>query len=156
VRLRDSKRLSLFHRLGILLVILGTMQSLVPIGLWLTRPSLRVSGPMRVALAALDESDPPARGLPSNPSLVTEPRQEEETDQESHDTENPAESMVWPEALAEHRSVVRSISPSPLCSLPRPGRGAERTRSSLQRTRTLPILSNAASSVTTRLCRFLC
>ncbi len=156
MRPRHSKRLSLFHRLGILLVILGTMQSLAPISLWLTRPSLRLTGPMRIALASVGESDRSDRGLPSNPSPATEPRQEEESDQESHDTENLAETMVWPEALAVHRSALRSISPSPVCSLPRPGRGAQRTRSALQRSRTLPILSHASSSVTARLCRFLC
>jgi len=137
-------------------VILGMMQSLAPICLRLTRPSLRLSGPMRVALASLDDSDLSAPGLPSDPSLVTEPRQEEESDQESHDTENPAETMVWPEALAEHRSAERAVSPSPLCSIPQPGRGAQRTHSALQRTRTLSILSQASSIVTTRLCRFLC
>jgi hypothetical protein len=147
VRRTESKRLSLFHRLGILLVILGMMQSLAPTCLRLTRPSLRLSGYLRVALTTSDDSHLSAHGLPSDSSLVPESRPEEESDQESQDTENPAETMAWPEALAEHRSAERSVSPSPLCPFPHPGRGAERT---------LPILSIASSSATTRLCRFLC
>ena len=156
VRRSDSNRPRLFHRLGILLVILGMIQSLAPTCLRSARPSLRLSGQVRVALASRDDSDLLAHALPGNPPLVTESRQEEESDQESHDTEPLAETMAWSEALAEHRSPERSASESPLCSIGQPGRGAERTRSALQRTRTLPILSIASSSVTTRLCRFLC
>jgi len=156
VRRADAKRLGLSHRLGILFVILGMMQSLAPTSLRPTRPSLRISAPLRVALAAPDDFSLSIRVLPADSSLVTESRQEEESDQESHDTENLAESLAWPEAPAERRSAERSASASPLCSIPQPSRGTQRTCSALQRTRTFPILANASSSVTTRLCRFLC
>ncbi len=132
------------------------MQSLAPTCLRLTRASLRISGPLQVALAAPDDSGLSVRVLPSDSSLVTESRPEEESDQESHDTENLAENLAWPEALAERRSAERSASASPLCTIPQPSRGTQRTRSALQRTRTFPILANASSGVTTRLCRFVC
>jgi len=46
-----AKNLSLFHRLGITLVILGMMQSLAPTVLRATRSSLRLQGRIAVALA---------------------------------------------------------------------------------------------------------
>src|SRR5260221_75176 len=104
------------------------MQSLAPTCLRPTRPSLRHSWHLLVALASADDSDLSARVLQSDSSLATEPRQEEESDQESHDTENLAENLAWPEALSERQSAQRSSTASSLCSIPKPGRGAERTR----------------------------
>jgi hypothetical protein len=159
VRPADATRLSLFHRLGIVLVILGMMQSLAP-GLLPrpTRSSLRLQGQLRFALASLASpvSVRPAGVVPRGPTPAAESRQDEESDQESQDTESPAETIAWPEALAERRAAERSFSMSPLCALPEPDRGAERSRFDLQRARALSLLSITSSSVTTRLCRFLC
>ena len=94
--------------------------------------------------------------LPADPSDATESRAEQESDQDTPDTENPAENLAWPEVLAVRLSAERSSTASAHWPIPQPGRGARRTRSALQHARALPIVASASSRVTTRLCRFLC
>lgn len=150
--------MSLFHRFGIALVILGMMQSLAPTYFRPVRSSLRHLGRFRVALIALGVADL-AAGLPwTSPPLAPGSTADQEPDQESHDTEDLAETFAWSEAMTDRRSVQRSATTALFgsFSFAQPGRGAERTRSALQYSQTLSCLAAASSSVTARLCRFTC
>jgi hypothetical protein len=125
VRRTGPKALSLFHRLGILFVILGTMQSLAPNGL-----------------------------RPMRPSPTESSRQDQEPDQESQDGENLAESLVWPEALTERRSPVTGHSRSPLDFRTRPARPSGLTCSARPRKRTF-LDTSTSHHASTCLGRFL-
>jgi len=159
VRRAGAKSLSLFHRLGITLVILGLMQSFAPTCFRPTRSSLRVMGNLRLALFAPLLDSELATATPmlfSGPSYTTGTGQDQESDQESHDTEDLSETFALPEAVTSPRSWQRhdtSARPGPL---PKPGRTSHRTRSALQSTRALPILAALSATATSRLCRFTC
>jgi hypothetical protein len=153
------KHLSLSQRLGNILSILGMLLALVPLS---TRParSLHQMGRLRIAIALatihVDESSTCV--LPSCPSPSCEPIRDQESDQESNDTEDLAETFTWSEAITDRRTVqgngVGVVTA--LGSLAKPSRALERTRSALQRSRVLPLLAADASGATTRLCRFTC
>jgi hypothetical protein len=147
--------MSLFHRLGISLVILGMVQGLVPSSLRPVRASLRVMQRLQVALASLEIADFPVGLVLNGLPVESESNQDQESDQESHDTENLAETLAWPDGLSERRSVQRTGFWSLSCSISPPNLASLRTLSALQRTRSLPILASS-SSATTRLCRFIC
>jgi len=151
-----ARRLSLFHRLGITLVILGMMQSLAPTCFRPARSSLRLLNRLTIAIALRDVVDPVAPLPMTGPTLPSPSGQDQESDQESHDTEDQAEALAWPEAMADHRSVQRMVSLAPLGGLPRPARAAERTRSALQQSRVLAIRAASSASMNSRLCRFTC
>jgi hypothetical protein len=132
------------------------IQSLAPLALRPARSSLRLAARLPVALASsglFGSSIQPVRGTPSR-AAESEPVRE--PDEESHDTENQAETIAWPEAVAERRSAPRAGFASPAGILPQPGRSARRTGAALQQDRALPILAAAASGVAARLGRFLC
>jgi len=158
VRQTGAKSLSLFHRLGITLVILGMMQSFAPIGFRPTRASLRIAGQLRVTFTSPLDADPAALAsmVWAGSSLSTGTAQDQESDQESHDTEDLSETFAWSEAMTDQRSVQRSGNASTPDPFLKPGRAAERTRSALQRTRALPILAASSANATARLCRFTC
>jgi hypothetical protein len=151
-----AKNLGLFHRLGITLVILGMLQSVAPTCFRPGRSSLRIHGRLRVALLTLTNVEPVSRLAWSGMSMTAEPVQDQESDQESHDTENPAETYTWSLTVSAGRSVQRSGGSVSFGAGQKPRMAAERTLCALQRSRVLPILSAASSSVTTRYCRFLC
>jgi len=136
------------------------MQSFAPTCFRLTRSSLRVKGHLRIAFAppADADSDPstPPYLVWTGPSISAETVRDQEPDQESHDTEDVSETFAWPEAMTDHRSVQRSRTATSPGSLLRPGHAAERTRSALQRSRSLPILAALSADATVRLCRFTC
>jgi len=159
VRQAGAKSLSLFHRLGITLVILGMMQSFAPTCFRPTRSSLRVMGNLRLALFAPLLDSELATATPvvfSGPSYTTGTGQEQESDQESHDTEDLSETFALPEAVTAPRSVQRTDASAWPGSLLKPGRASHRTRSALHCTRALPILAALSATATTRLCRFTC
>jgi hypothetical protein len=137
-------------------VILGMVQALMPTWCRPTRSALRVSKPMRIALAILDDEESSARLTLSEPTLPTEATPDQEPDQDSNNTEDLAEGFTWPEALTDRRSVQGSTSPAPLAPLFKPERAEDRTRSAVQRARALPILAASSAGVSARLCRFLC
>jgi hypothetical protein len=136
VRAVVAPRTSWFDRLGIILVILGLIQSLAPLAQRPDRLAQRLALQPRTALPATEPD-----GVP---------------DEESHDTENQAETIAWPEAVAEGRSARRAAPATSFGSLPQPGRSALRTRSMLQEARALPILAADAAGAPARLVRFLC
>jgi hypothetical protein len=158
VRQTGAKSLSLYHRLGITFVILGMLQSFAPTCFRVTRSSLRVKGHLRVAFAPLLDVEPATTSYLTwaGPSLSTATAQDQESDQESHDAEDLSETFAWPEAMTDHRSAQRSGAVALPSSLLRPGHAAERTRSALQRSRSLPILAASSANATARLCRFTC
>jgi hypothetical protein len=157
VRRAAANRMSQFHRLGIILVILGMMQSLAPMSFRPTRDSLRLRERLQIALA-------PYQGVAESPDQVlwistpipADSRQDPESDQESHDTEDLAETFAWSDAITVGRSIQRSSTASQIGPAPRSERAAHRTSAALQRSRALPCLSILTSSMTTRLCRFTC
>jgi len=156
VNRRGAKNLSLFHRLGILMVILGMGQSLAPAWFRPARSSLRLMERLRVALTPL-ESHEGTLGLVLNSStLPSQAEQNQESDQESHDSEDLAETFTWTEAMTDRRSVQGLGVSSPLGSISKPGRDATRVRSALQRTRSLSIHAASSSRMTTLLCRLTC
>jgi hypothetical protein len=156
VRRTDARHFSLFHRLGITLVILGMVQALTPTWCRPTRSALRVSKPLRFALVNLDDDDTSTRLALSEPPLPSEPTPDQEQDQDSTDTEDLAESFAWIEALTDRRLIQGSTSPAPLAPFFKPDRAEERTLSALRRERSLPILAASSACVPARLCRFIC
>jgi len=152
------KNQSLFHRLGIALVILGMMQSLAPTCFLPTRSSLSLLGRLRIAFASpLDENpaNTNTEALAWN-SAPASAQQDQEADQESQDTEDLSETFAWPEAMTDRRSVPRAsvaTSPGPLL---KPEREAVRTHAALQRMRAMPILATISANATAQLCRFTC
>jgi hypothetical protein len=156
VRRTDARHLSLFHRLGIILLILGMVQALMPTWCRPARSALRASKPLRIALINLDDDETSTRLTLSEPTLPTEPTPDQEQDQDSTDTEDLAESFAWIEALTDRRSIQGSTSPAPLAPFFKPDRAEERTLSTLQLERSLPILAASSACVTARLCRFIC
>jgi hypothetical protein len=153
---RGAKNLSLFHRLGITLVILGMIQSLAPPCVRPTRGSLRLAARFRIALASLNVSDLSLRLVSPASEIESESRQDQESDEESHDMEDLGETFVCPETATLRRSPQRSFPPSPHGSIPLPGRGSERTLSALQQAWALPILAADASNLASRICCFRC
>jgi hypothetical protein len=156
VRRTGAKRLSLSHRLGITLVILGMVQVLMPTWYRPTRPTLRLPRPLSLALADLESEEGPALLAVTEPTLPSESAPDQEPDQDSSDTEDFAETFAWLGATTDRRSVQGSTSPAPSGAVLKPDRAGERTRSALQRHRALPILADDSASMVPRLCRFLC
>jgi len=151
-----AKNLSLFHRIGITLVILGMVQSLAPICFRPARSSLRLLERLRVAFSPLEREDA-TFGLVLNSSVLPpSPEPNRESDQESHDTEDLAETFTWTEAMTDRRSVQNPRAATPLDTLLKPIRDVERTLLGLQRSRSLSILAFASSNLTSRLCRLTC
>jgi hypothetical protein len=151
-----AKRLSLYHRLGITLVILGMIQSFAPTNFRPTRPSLRIAGRLPLAIALPGIADASASLPATSPTLTSESGQDQESDQESHDTEDLAETFTLSEAITVRRTVHRFASVASLGLVPRPGRASERTRSALQQSRANGILASSSSGMTARLCRMTC
>jgi hypothetical protein len=158
VRRTGAKCLSLSHRLGITLVILGMVQVLMPTWYRPTRPTLRLPRPLSLALADLDSEEGSARLAVAvvEPTLPSESAPDQEPDQDSSDTEDFAETFAWLGATTDRRSVQGSTSPAPPGAVLKPDRADERTRSALQRQRVGPILADDSASMVPRLCRFLC
>jgi len=156
VKRLGARTLSHFHRLGIALVILGMMQSLAPTCFRPTRSTLRQFGRLSVALARLGESEAPVELLLTGPILPSSTEQNPESDQESHDTEDLAETFAWTEAVTDRLSVQGTGAPSASGSIAKLVRASDQTQSSLQRSRALSILAASSSSMTTRLCRLTC
>lgn len=167
MRRTGAKRLSLFQRLGIILAILGMLQALVPLSSRPARSSLRLVGRLRIALASIHVAEPASCTLPcclpssseGEPGSLSEPCRDQESDQESHGTEDLAETFTWTsEAIADRRTVQGNGVGAVMAfgSLAKPSRALERTRSALQRSRILPLLAHAAAGATIRLCRFTC
>ena len=151
-----AKNLGLFHQLGITLVILGMLQSIAPTCFCPSRSALRIQGRHRLALARLANLSATEALACSYEALPEEAGQDPESDQESHNTEELTENYTWSEALTLRRSVQQSASASSHASVQKPRSDAEKTCAALQRSRILPALSAASSSMTSRFCRFLC
>ena len=160
MRRTGGNRLSLSCRLGITLVILGMVQSLAPPCFWPARASLRVMGPLEIAVASLDLAETPACPIANGPALSSQPGQdpESESDQESEsqDSEELAETFVWAEAVTVRRAVHRFAPVALLGSIPEPGRSLERTQSALQASRATAILAATSEGLSARLCRLTC
>jgi hypothetical protein len=158
VKQMGAKNLSLFHRLGITLVIVGMLQSLAPTCLRPTRCALHFTGRLHVDLPDLGGDEVASSPLVSvnGPTLPVQTDENQESDQESRDIEDPAEAFAWSEAMTDRRSGPGSEAAAPLGSITRPVRTLEQTRRVLQRSRALSILATASSNMTTRLCRLTC
>jgi len=153
---RGAKNLSLFHRLGIALVILGMVHSLAPSSFRPTRSSLRLPTRLQVAPTFLGDIESSPALLLTEPTLPSQAGANRETDQESHDTEDVAEAIAWPLAMTDRRSAPGEHVAAATGSIARPGRREERTLSALQRSRSLTILSTSSCNMTIRLCRLAC
>jgi len=151
-----ANRLSLSHRLGIILVILGMMQSLMPTCFRSTRPSLRVAGGLKIALDLIDIADVPASQAIAGPTLASVAGQDQESDQESQSAEDLAETFALAEAIPVRRTVQRFASIASLRLAPMPGRDSTRTQSALHRSRSGAILASLSAGITARLCRMTC
>jgi len=152
VRQSGAKRLSLSHRVGIALVILGMMQSLSPAWFRTVRPALRVANPLKVTLTWLRIAD-----LSTSPLLSSEAGQDpQEPDQESSNSEDFTESFTWTEAINVRRTVQRFVSFASLRLAPGSERTTGRTTSSLQQSRTHAILASSSADLIARLCRMTC
>jgi hypothetical protein len=155
VRRTGASNLSLFHRLGITLVILGMVQSLAPTCFRPTRSSLLLLGRLKVAFGILGSPEVAAHLLLTSPTSPSQLGPDQESNQESHDTEDLGETFAWSEAMTVRRTVQRAAAVAPLLSLSKPGRAVERTQSALQRSRALTVLA-ATRSATVRFCRLTC
>src|SRR4051794_15469925 len=134
------------------------VQSFAPTCFRPTRPSLRVVGPLKIAIALPGIADTSAALPVTGPSLPSESGQDQESDQEaeSHDTEDLAETFAWSEAITVRRTVQRFASSASLGPVPKPGHASERTRSALQQSRSNAILASSSAGMTARLCRMTC
>jgi len=156
VNRRGAKQLGLFHRLGITLVILGMIQSLAPTNFRPTRSSLRLPTRLRVALAPLGDSESSVLMLVADPTLPSPTEPNQESDQESHDTEDLAETLAWPPAMTDRRAIQGVRVSDGVGSLAKPASRVDAMRFALQRSRSLSILAADSSLLTSRLCRFTC
>jgi hypothetical protein len=156
VRQTGAKRLTLYDRLGITLVILGMIQSFAPTCFRPTRPSLRINGRLKLAIALPDLADASATLSLAGPTLPSEPERDQESDQESHDTEDLAETFTWSEAITIRRPVQRFMSVATLGPAPIAGQVSERTRSALQQEWANAVLASSSATMTARLCRMIC
>jgi len=148
--------MSLYYRLGITLVILGMVQSFAPTCFRTIRPSLRVAGRLKIAIA-LPEFVDASTSLPLNTlPLGSESTPDQETDQESHDTEDLAETFAWSEAITVRRTYHRFTSVVTLGPVSRLGSASEKARSALQQSRRDAIVALSSKSMTARLCRMTC
>jgi hypothetical protein len=150
---RGGGRTNWFHRLGIALAILGMVQSFAPASFQPARGSLRLMSRLKISLSFLAQLD--SLALAESP-LVSAVEQDQEPGQESQDTEDASESFSWPEALSDRLSVQRAGLTRSLAAQLKPETAADRTRSSLQTLRALPIRAALSASATERLCRFTC
>jgi hypothetical protein len=159
VRRSAARHQNLFDRLGIMLVILGMLQSLAPTYFWPSRSSLSLLGRLRVVLAAsfgaADRAAPaPWAGAPA-PSESEQ--QDQEPGGESHDTEDLAEALAWSEAVSERHVPGRSRATSgrlvPVGDEHAPRKHAGPNRRSSQ---ALDSRASHSASLSTHLCRFTC
>jgi len=156
VRHKGADRTSLYYRLGITLVILGMVQSFAPTCFRTIRPSLRVAGRLKIAIALPDLVDAsaslPLNTLPVGPASAPD----QESDQESHDTEDVAETFAWSEAITVRRTVHRLTSVVTLGPVSKLGSASEKVRSALQQSRMDAIMASSSANMTARLCRLTC
>jgi hypothetical protein len=150
-----AKGLVPFHRLGVILVILGMVQALAPTYLRPVRSTLRLLSRVRLALPHLGDTDLLVRLTSTGLPLALSEGHDQESDQESHDTEDLAETFVCSEPMTARRTFQRlriAAAPGPVL---KSGRGSGRMPFAPQNSRALSLLA-ASPSLTTRLCRFTC
>src|SRR5437868_121388 len=85
------------------------VQGLAPTHFRPLRSSLRLQGRLRIAVVSLVINEGAATSRPllaTTPAPpVSLPGQDQESDQESHDTEDLSETFAWSEAMTDRRSV---------------------------------------------------
>jgi len=89
-------------------------------------------------------------------NLPVTSEQNQESDQESHDTEDLSETFAWSEAMTVRRSIQGFRATAAFGSITKHDRPLDQTRSALQRSRAHSILAESSSRMTSRLCRFTC
>lgn len=151
-----AKDMSLFHRLGITLVILGMMQSLAPTCFLPVRSSLRHVVRLAVAPTHLGDPETSVEPLLAGPTLPASSGQNQGSDRETHDPEDLSETIAWPGAMTDRRSSQGVGASAAFGSLANPARVADRTLPAHQRLRSLSIFADASSRMIVRLCRFTC
>jgi len=139
-----------------MLVILGMVQSFAPTCFRTLRPSLRVASRLKIAIALPDLVESSASLPLRTVTLDSEAVPDQESDQESHDTEDLAETFAWSEAITVRRTVHRSVTADTLGPVPRLGSASEQVRFALQRSRIDAIAASSSASMTARLCRMTC
>lgn len=156
MRYKGADRMSLYYRLGITLVILGMVQSFAPTSFRPTRASLRVAGRLKIANALPDLINDSATFPVTAPTLTSESGPDQEADQESHDTEDLAETFTWSEAITVRRMVPRFTSVVTLGPVSKLGLASEKVRSALHQSRMDAIVASSSANMTARLCRITC